>query len=143
MPASALQAWIHAWRPDPKWVATVPVDRNDLAVLYARLQHQSWLRSLLRWLRGESDRPPALDPKRSVLSEWLHGEGRRRHADDPGFDSIVEQHEELRREALELADLRQQRGSALEAERLANIEEQSADLVGRLDALLARSSRAV
>lgn len=143
MPASALQGWLDEWRPDPKWVATVPVDRNDLAVLYARLQHQSWTRSLLRWLRAESDRPPAFDVQGSVLSEWLHGEGRRRHADDPGFDSIVEQHEELRREALELADLRQRRDAPLEPERLAKIETQSAGLVGRLDALLARSSRAV
>lgn len=143
MPANALKGWLDEWRPDPKWVATVPVDRNDLAVLYARLQHQSWIRSLLRWLRGESERSPALDAPRCVLGEWLRGEGRRRHADDPGFDSIVEQHEELRREALELAALRERRGGALEGDRLAELEEQSNELVGRLDALLARSSRAV
>ena len=78
-----------------------------------------------------------------MLAEWLRGEGRRRHADDPGFDSIVEQHEELRREALELAELREQRGVALEGDRLEKLEEHSNELVGRLDALLARSSRAV
>jgi diguanylate cyclase (GGDEF)-like protein/PAS domain S-box-containing protein len=142
MPATSLDGWLREWKPDPRWVATVPVDRNDLAVIYARLQHQSWLRSLARYLRGQGDRAPALDEERSALVQWFRGEGRRRHADDPGFESLVEQLAELRIEATALGELKL-RGTEVDAARVEQLEQQSTSLVERLDAMLARSSRAV
>jgi len=99
MPVDELAGWTRQWRPDPSWAgcADLALNRSELPLVYAEVDHRYWVRSMESWLLGIADRPPAFDSRQCRFGIWYHGEGQGHYADMPEFRAIDGIHEEVHR----------------------------------------------
>ena len=99
MPAHALPAWAAAWRTDPAWKDRACIDRNDLPVLYAAVEHRAWIAAIEKHLNsareGVSSASPPLDQHQCRFGQWLDGNARSRHAEHGVFVAIETLHQDV------------------------------------------------
>ncbi len=88
MPAHKVLDWTTTWRPDPTWVDLILVNRDDLSVLYANVQHRAWVSGMEKCLKGGQETPPPLNHLRSRLGLWLEGKGHAQYNGQPAFRAI-------------------------------------------------------
>jgi EAL domain-containing protein (putative c-di-GMP-specific phosphodiesterase class I) len=106
MPANELPAWAAAWRPDTSWVNLYRISRDDLALLFAGVEHRAWIVSLEIFLKGESKELPPLSQYECRFGKWLHSDGVTRHQSHPSFQAIFELHQQVHELASEMLKLR-------------------------------------
>ena len=129
MPGADLPGWATVWRPDVRWLDCPAVDRDDLPLLFASVEHRAWVGALESYLKNERSDPPPLDQHHCRFGCWLDAEGGLRHGTQPAFQFIEQTHQQVHALAVELCDLHI-RGAKPEA--LARLGE----LHGLRDALL-------
>ncbi len=137
MPADGLPTWAASWRPDPAWRNLAPVSRDDLALLFAEVEHRAWIVALETYLRGEQDAPPPMDAHQCRFGHWLDGEGGRRYAASAAFQPILAQHGHIHALATELLAQARQGGRTEALSRLAELHGQRDALLDQLNGLLA------
>jgi hypothetical protein len=106
MPADAFPEWQKTWRPDASWSNRHMVSRQDLPILFASVEHRSWIKAMESHLRGERANPPALDHWQCHFGQWLAGDGRTRHGGQPSFGLIDQLHQQAHLLAQELCLLK-------------------------------------
>lgn len=74
MPAGELPGWSATWRPDASWRDVSAVSRDDLPVLFARVEHVAWVAALENHLKDQRAAPPSLDHRQCRFGMWLYGE---------------------------------------------------------------------
>ena len=104
MPAEALPAWVKAWRPDPGWIGLRAIDRSDLPVLIASVEHRAWVKAAEQYLGGERKAPPPLDHRQCRLGVWLASDGQERFGAMRVFQSIKDLHKQVHEQARDLCD---------------------------------------
>jgi len=120
MPAHEFHAWSLAWRTYPSWSKLSAVSRDDLPLLFARVEHRAWIAAMELHLRGESAVPPPLDCHQCRFGKWLDREGLARYGGEPAFQAIEPLHQQVHRLA---ADLCQLAGQGRKPEALARVGE--------------------
>ena len=70
MPPEALPAWVTSWTPPPQWRSNVPVHRDDLAALFAMVDHRNWIHELEEAIYRHAP-APTLQPDERRLGQWL------------------------------------------------------------------------
>jgi diguanylate cyclase (GGDEF)-like protein len=106
MPAHEFPGWSAAWRPDASWRDVTPISRDDLPVLFARVEHIAWIAALENHLKDKRPAPPSLDHRQCRFGLWLHGEllaGRRAL---PVLQAIEPLHQEVHALAVALLHLK-------------------------------------
>jgi len=133
MSAQALAPWMSTWQPDPAWVNLPLVNREDLPVLFASVEHRAWILAIESYLKGERDVLPPLDAHQSRFGIWLADEGLVQYGERSAIHCIENMHQQVHELAVELLEL-QAEGDGEQA--LARLEE----LHNLRDALLAQLS---
>ncbi|MCU7868683.1 MAG: EAL domain-containing protein [Candidatus Thiodiazotropha sp. (ex Lucinoma borealis)] len=105
MPANELIDWSKTWQPDPTWTHQQPMHRNDLPLLFAGIEHRSWIHAIEECLKGERATPPQLDHHQCRFGHWLEGEGQVRYGAHPAFQAIAPLHKEAHTLATDLLEL--------------------------------------
>jgi hypothetical protein len=97
MPADQLPGWTRQWRPDPSWAdcADLVLNRHELPLVYAEVDHRYWVKMMENWLSGMVGKPPAFDSRHCRFGLWYHGEGKSQYARMPEFQAIDPIHEEV------------------------------------------------
>ncbi len=109
MPASALPHWLNTWCPEPAWLHQKPVQRDDLPLLFAVVEHRAWVTGISSYLYGERSVLPPLNLQNCRLSHWLACEGgHARHAGHALFAQIEQLHQQIHAHAAMLVTLKQQ-----------------------------------
>ena len=108
MPAHRIIGWASSWHPDPAWVGRRSLSRDDIPLLFAGVEHRSWIVALKNYLKGESDIRPPLDLHQCRLGKWLDTEGQSRYADRPFFHAIETLHRQVHSLAKEQCELKGQ-----------------------------------
>jgi len=116
MPAADLAGWVENWDGNPNWQGIPAVSRDDQAVLYAAVEHRAWILAIQKYLRGERDMPPTMNHHQCRFGQWLEGDGRRRHGQQPAFKAIFPLHRKVHATATELLQ-RHLKGDAAGAEK--------------------------
>lgn len=101
MPAAELADWSRDWHSAGRWQVREQVERRDLTVLYAMVEHRAWVSSLHHYLLAEHSAPPPLDSQQCRLGRWLHSEGVH-HAANPAMARLLCRHEDVHALASEL-----------------------------------------
>ncbi len=57
MPAHQFTDWLATWQPDPAWAESPSFNRDDLPLLYARIEHSAWVVAMEKYLKGEREAP--------------------------------------------------------------------------------------
>jgi diguanylate cyclase (GGDEF)-like protein/PAS domain S-box-containing protein len=105
MPAAELPAWAASWRPDPCWLNKPAVSRDDLALLFAGVEHQAWILGIESCIQGELALAPPLDPHDCRFGQWLNSESRQRYGAHPAFNAVENLHREVHVIATSLLEL--------------------------------------
>ncbi len=130
MPASQLPDWLATWRPDPAWVNLASVNRVDLPLLFASVEHRVWIDAIEKYLKGEREVLPPMAPHHCRFGQWLNTEeDLARYGAQPAFQVIELLHWQVHALAAELCELQTQ---GYKQEALARLNE----LHGLRDALL-------
>lgn len=135
MPAAAVSDWVAGWRPDPSWTGSVAINRDDLPILFAEVEHRAWVAGVKRYLHAEQPMP-ALDIHQCRFGHWLDTIGETRYADHPGRGEITSLHEKIHRQAKEIIDLKRRGYAGLAQSRAVELEELRDKLVVRLETWL-------
>jgi hypothetical protein len=141
MPAADLSEWIATWRPDPAWTARSggSVSRDDLAVVFAEVEHRHWVRTMEMFLAGERDKPESLDPHECRFGRWLDTDSQARYGNHPGLAPVIAMHERvhlLGRELVGLFSLGRHTDAQM---RLEDLHRQRDELIAGLRGLISGS----
>jgi EAL domain-containing protein (putative c-di-GMP-specific phosphodiesterase class I) len=138
MPAAELPDWHQNWRPDPRWSQSERLNRSQLQVLFAGIEHRAWISRLSSFLEGSRVEPPPMDQHLCRFGRWLDDSGReyqQTHAEV--FASIDSLHHQVHDLANELQDLQRQGRSAEACAGLSQLRELRDRLLVELHQLLA------
>ncbi len=141
MPAAELSGWIAAWRPDPAWTARSggSVSRDDLAVVFAEVEHRHWVRTMEMFLARERDEPASLDPHECRFGRWLDTGGQARYGNHPGLAPVVAMHERVHSLGRELVGLFSHGRHAEAQARLEDLHRRRDELIAGLRSLISGS----
>ena len=129
MPALEFPAWARAWRPDPDWSNRPPINRDDLPLLFASVEHRAWIVSIARYLKDEREDHLSLDHHLCRFGAWLEAEGQARYGTQSAFRGLESLHRQVHALAANLYELK---ATGRNPEALARLGE----LHGMRDALL-------
>jgi diguanylate cyclase (GGDEF)-like protein/PAS domain S-box-containing protein len=79
MPATQFPAWAASWQPDAAWHNLPALSRENLPLMFARVEHSAWIRQLENYLKGEQDNAPEPEHQHCHFGQWLAGEGQARY----------------------------------------------------------------
>jgi hypothetical protein len=63
--------WSQRWRCYPQWLESKTVSREKVQVLYAMVEHRSWVGSIEIYVRNKQTAVPPLDSATCRFGEWL------------------------------------------------------------------------
>ncbi|MBU1657721.1 bacteriohemerythrin [bacterium] len=92
MPAKNIGPWIKTWKTDSKWKNIVPANRVDLPLLYAIVEHTSWMEKTLAFLSNEFSFLPEQNYNECRFGEWLYSGGIKQYGKDSAFREIEKLH---------------------------------------------------
>jgi diguanylate cyclase (GGDEF)-like protein/PAS domain S-box-containing protein len=101
MPAEQVPNWLKNWQPDTKWLNQPPVNRDDIPLLVAEIEHNAWIKRVLDYLDDRNAIPAEIDHHQCRFGQWLDDEGRKRYHQHSNFTPIVELHEKVHQFVIE------------------------------------------
>ena len=134
MPAVDFPTWARTWRPDAAWVTLVPVNRDDLPLLFASVEHRAWIVAVENFLEGKRDVLPLIHHQ-CRFRVWLDTEGRDHHGQLDDFMQLEHIHSQLHVQASELCEQHFQLGNQESGTRLAALRALRDEFVNRLQGL--------
>jgi diguanylate cyclase (GGDEF)-like protein/PAS domain S-box-containing protein len=136
MPAHKILDWTFTWTPDPSWVDLVLVNRDDLSVLYAGVQHRAWVTAMEKCLKGGQETPAPLNHLRSRLGLWLEGKGHAQYNGQPAFQAIKQWCDHVHLQTKELCQLQASARTSEALTRLAALQELTDTLLEQVNLLV-------
>ncbi|MFZ6749391.1 EAL domain-containing protein [Undibacterium sp. Ren11W] len=107
MPAAQFPAWAANWQPDASWNNLPALSREDLPLMFARVEHTAWIRQLGLYLKGEQDKAPEPDHRHCHFGRWLAADGKARHGKQAHYLLLDTVHKQIHKLGAELCKLHQ------------------------------------
>jgi diguanylate cyclase (GGDEF)-like protein len=104
MPAQDFPQWLANWRPDPQWQGLRVVPHADLPLLFAQVEHRAWLGRMQSFVNDERQRPPALDPRRCHVGQWLTSDALAARGQSSTVQILMGLHQQLHDLAAQLCE---------------------------------------
>ncbi|MES9992901.1 MAG: EAL domain-containing protein [Candidatus Thiodiazotropha sp.] len=95
LPADKVLTWLKQWQPCQSWLLQEAYPRDDYSILFAGVEHRSWIREVERLLYWETEKVPIADHTQCSFGKWLANEGRRNYGDSQIFSSLEYLHLEI------------------------------------------------
>ncbi len=140
MPASGVLEWVRNWQLPEVWQQAHRLDHAALELLYAQVEHRSWMRNLLAYCKGQIEIPPLLDPRQSRLGPKLKANPLVQQDAGAG-EQISLLHERIQALGAEMIRIRDGRDVHAALARLPEIEALQEELLGVLRRLAATERR--
>lgn len=135
MPADDLPDWTVNWKPDPEWHAQKLVNREDLPLLFACVEHRAWVKSVENHLKGYSSSRVSLDIADCRFGRWLSGPGHRKYADHPTYAEIEHLHRQIHGMAASLFEAKEKQAAIDVEEGVFRLKQMRDRLLQKLDAI--------
>ena len=135
MAADSLPSWVRLWQPDSGWKHVQAIDRDDLPLLFASVEHRAWIIAMEQYIHGDRDDPPPLDVHQCRFGHWLDNEGKVRHGTHPAFEAITLLHTQVHQVAGQLCECRSGSPAGAGTDRLKELHILRDDLLDRLQSL--------
>jgi diguanylate cyclase (GGDEF)-like protein/PAS domain S-box-containing protein len=137
MPAQDLPNWTSAWKPDAAWVEQAAVSRDDMALVYAAVDHRAWILALTSHIKGERELPPQLNHHHCRFGKWLDAERLDPHGSKSAYKNIEIVHLQVHALAEELLELKNSGHNSEALERMTELYTLRDDLLKKLKHLRA------
>jgi diguanylate cyclase (GGDEF)-like protein len=135
MPATDLPDWIDSWKPNSEWHGQKLVDREDLPLLFAGVEHRAWFKSVENYLKGYSSNRSSMDVGDCRFGRWLSGSGYRRYAEYSAYATIEDLHRRIQENTNALIDAKENEDTFDAEESLFMLKQLSDKLLQELDTL--------
>ena len=135
-----LPGWAAGWQPDPVWVGVSSMERIDLPLLFAGIEHRAWIAAMESYLKGEREAPPPLNHHNCRLGLWTDTDGQARYGGHEAFQAIASLHRRVHALALELVELRMNGRYQETVARLGELNELRDALLEQLKVLIREKS---
>lgn len=106
MPADDFPGWINEWSPDSRWVNQPPVNRVNLPLLFASVEHRALIRATEAILRDEHESFQRLRSS-EYFGRWLDGKRLDGDGDDPLLKSLESIHDRFLSLVTELSGIQE------------------------------------
>ncbi len=103
MPAENVRAWVETWVPPGVWQTRQAVGREELALLYAAVEHRAWVADVDAYLHERRAKSPGLDQNECRLGRWLQEYPDA--ANSPDLTQLLQTHERVHTRVAELLAL--------------------------------------
>jgi diguanylate cyclase (GGDEF)-like protein len=135
MPANELLGWIANWKPDPEWHDQKLVEREDLPLLFACVEHRAWIKSVESNLMGYNSNRSLLTIENCRFGRWLSGPGHRKYADHPVYPEIEHLHQQIHDMATSLLEEKEKQERFDSEEGVFRLKQLSDRLLEKLDSI--------
>ncbi len=142
MPAAELPGWVFAWRPESVWSDLPSINRDDLPMLFASVEHRAWIVAVEAFIDGKRDVLPVVHHQ-CRFGTWLETEGQAQHLGHSAFRAIEILHREIHALAAELCELKASGRKPRAVARLGELRELRDALLEHLKTLVHDSGRKV
>lgn len=136
MPGEDVAAWTASWRPDPRWAASGPVDPQDYPMLYAAVEHRSWVRAIEEALRDRRQTAPEMDTHVCRFGLWMDAQLDTGPQSRRGLRAVAAQHERIHAYVRELFTIKAKRGRESALAGMSRLYKMRDSLVDKLKALV-------
>ncbi|DAB29129.1 MAG TPA: diguanylate cyclase [Sulfurimonas sp. UBA12504] len=99
MSAELLSSWMQEWKVDERWANVSAVNREDMPLLYALVEHKAWMKNIIGYLNNERVSPPILSHLKCHLGIWIQKNGYKHYINHPLFEQIEIVHAQLHEKA--------------------------------------------
>jgi diguanylate cyclase (GGDEF)-like protein len=106
MPANELIDWMQTWRPAPVWTRQQTVRREDLPLLFAAVEHRSWVRQVELAILGHAGSKVTQDLSECRFGQWLQSAGQKQYGDRSGYKKVVNLHHQAHDVAARLCEIK-------------------------------------
>jgi diguanylate cyclase (GGDEF)-like protein/PAS domain S-box-containing protein len=94
MPAHNIIDWVASYKGFSSWAKIVPVNNWERTILYASVEHRSWLYSVENFIRNNKKSLPQLDASSCYLGRWIK-DSASKNLLNPEFERLEALHLEL------------------------------------------------
>jgi len=106
MPAQDIPVWLATWRSPPSWLNQAPISRDDLPILFAKVEHRAWIMNVVGFVRGELDIAPTLHHEQCRVGQWLISDDHLGNDDRLALEAMAPLHLAIHELASELIRLK-------------------------------------
>lgn len=103
MPAADFPAWAASWKPDAAWSDQPAVNRDDLPLLFAIVEHRAWIVAVEEFIMNKREMLPLVHHQ-CRFDSWLAKEGRLHHGEQAVFQNLTPLHRRIHALAQELCE---------------------------------------
>jgi diguanylate cyclase (GGDEF)-like protein len=136
MPAQVLPAWVADWRGEALWRDVAVVPRCNLPLLFAAVEHRTWVLALESFLMGERESPLPLDSRHCYVGKWIESGTPVRDGDNAQVDRLMALHQQIHVVGAHLCDLRAQGQSQTALRQLTQLMTLRDELLAHLQLML-------
>jgi diguanylate cyclase (GGDEF)-like protein/PAS domain S-box-containing protein len=95
MPVEDIIAWITSYKGFSSWAKIAPLNDDQRAILYASVEHRSWIYSFESFIKNTINNPPQLDASSCHLGQWINNCSSDKYLSHPEFKQLQIIHTEL------------------------------------------------
>lgn len=95
MPAEKVSDWVKNWKASPSWIGQEAEDTNNLPLIYAEIEHRSWVKQLEEWVLDKAGSAPILNQNLCKVGKWINDDSPHHVKQLPQFKEMVRMHNEL------------------------------------------------
>jgi diguanylate cyclase (GGDEF)-like protein/PAS domain S-box-containing protein len=106
MPAGDFPQWAATWKPDERWVDVLSASQDERQLLYAAVEHRSWIAAIEAFLKGERHVPPRLSLDQCRFSMWMAAESVAGRDESPEFQALEDLHRQIHVLAMDIVKFR-------------------------------------
>jgi EAL domain-containing protein (putative c-di-GMP-specific phosphodiesterase class I) len=133
MPAENIMKWKENWQPDEKWRQQHAINRDDIPLLVAGIEHNAWIKRVMDYLDDRVSIPAEMDHRQCRFGQWLDGEGKKRYQKRSSYEPVVILHKKVHELAKELIDAKaQNRNIAFETRKLSHYKNELIEKLNRM-----------
>jgi hypothetical protein len=122
MPADLLPDWAAHWHPDSSWHNVVALSPEGRQLLYADVEHRSWILAIEAFLKNDRHIPPRLGLQQCRFSAWLANKAQANNRTQPEFHTLEKLHQKLHALAPEIVKLQAQGKNAEGLARMSELD---------------------
>ncbi|QEP44565.1 EAL domain-containing protein [Ectothiorhodospiraceae bacterium BW-2] len=141
MPAAAVAQWLAQWQHDAACAQIRRVERHELPLLFAMVEHRAWISALERHLLEQQPSPPALEPHQCRFGKWVAAQGLAPYTDTDAATTahIIKLHTAIHQRAIALLQQvshQKGEGEVEQVQQLQQLQQQRDQLLAALEKLL-------
>lgn len=89
------EEWYDTYIPNPHWQSIEPISRDKSSLLFAKVEHRTWLKNLENHLNDKNDNFAELHSGSCRFGKWIANDAKRIILDTDVFESIFSKHSEI------------------------------------------------